>query len=84
MVSESNSLEALDKKHECTEEEEEIASLVAGLTPPLAKEICKFFEKLREEQTEKEAKKLNKIAAEYFTRTIGLRSAFEQVIILTI
>lgn len=75
MVAEST--EVLEKKYECTEEEEEIACLVAGLTPPLAKEICRFFERLREIQTEKEARKLSKIITEYFTRTINLKLAFE-------
>jgi len=78
MVAESNEPNYFEKKRDCTEEEEEIAGLVAGLSPPMAKEICKFFDELRPAQTERETRKVNKIVTEYIKRSISLKETFEQ------
>jgi len=78
MVAEPSEPKFFEKKRDCTEEEEEIAGLVAGLSPPMAKEICKFFDELRPGQTEREARKVNKIVTEYITRVISLKETFEQ------
>jgi len=78
MVAESNEKNYFEKKRDCTEEEEEIAGLVAGLSPPLAKEIVQFIDNLQEVQTEKQLKKLTKIMRDYFSRGITLKEAFEK------
>jgi hypothetical protein len=68
-----------DKKRDPTQEEDEIAGLVAGLSPPLAKEICRFIEEGRELHTERELSILNKAVTDYIARAISLSQAFEQL-----